>query len=179
MHPWARWSSRREATRRPARRASPLTSGSCKTCAASKCTRSATCATMHVCFASVCACVRVYRVHGCRPCGVSMPRAQRHACLRIQASGRVGAHRGGDGRQGAATCGERRPQERQADQPGQVVRGTCTFLKSHFSCTVVHCSCTLQRPAFSTGTSCRWRRYLPRLKGLKSDYSNAPATDDE
>jgi hypothetical protein len=25
----------------------------------------------------------------------------------------------------------------------------------------------------------RWRRYLPRLKGLKSDYSNAPATDDE
>lgn len=23
-----------------------------------------------------------------------------------------------------------------------------------------------------------WRRYLPRLKGLKSDYSNAPATDD-
>jgi hypothetical protein len=60
-----------------------------------------------------------------------------------------------------------------------VVRGTCTFLKSHFSCTVVHCSCTLQRPAFSTGTSCRWRRYLPRLKGLKSDYSNAPATDDE
>ena len=24
-----------------------------------------------------------------------------------------------------------------------------------------------------------WRRYLPRLKGLKSDYSNAPATDDE
>jgi hypothetical protein len=24
-----------------------------------------------------------------------------------------------------------------------------------------------------------WRRYLPRLKGLKSDYSNAPAKDDE
>ena len=44
---------------------------------------------------------------------------------------------------------------------------------------VVHCSCTLQRPAFAMGTSCRWRRYLPRLKGLKSDYSNAPATDDE
>ena len=44
---------------------------------------------------------------------------------------------------------------------------------------VVHCSCTPQRPAFAMGTSCRWRRYLPRLKGLKSDYSNAPATDDE
>ena len=24
-----------------------------------------------------------------------------------------------------------------------------------------------------------WRRYLPRLKGLKSDYSNAPQQDDE
>ena len=47
------------------------------------------------------------------------------------------------------------------------------------SCSVVHCSCTLQRPAFAMGTPCRWRRYLPRLKGLKSDYSNAPATDDE
>ena len=129
----------------------------------------------HVCYARV-LCTPVRVCAACMGAGhaasvrTDAPRAQRRACLRIQASGRVGAHRGGDGRQGAAPRGERHPQERQADQPGQVVRGTCT---------VVHCSCTLQRPAFAMGTSCRWRRYLPRLKGLKSDYSNAPATDDE
>ena len=50
-------------------------------------------------------------------------------------------------------------------------------------CSAVGCIVRLGAARRTSASVCarsrRWRRYLPRLKGLKSDYSNAPATDDE